>query len=1306
MAQDKRTFLGGMNKDVDTRLIKNPDYIDALNIRVASSADGTIGSVENIEGNKEVPFEFYSEGQDSLFINDNGLYQQVNPATVFYQKVVRIQGWESPNQNYSFTLYSITNNGDSSGYGTIPIGEFNWVGNQARTATTQYLYSQFSGVGGLNTGINVYDVNTNAQYTASVKLLSFGQNSLLNGGYLDIVIECDVAGVDFHLGASSNLFNPRPDDDSYGAIPDTFTYTFDQDDDVKITSSGDAYISLLSSFETGGVYNAEANDDGILISPEGQVYEMGNRTVWKIQFGGTQPTSPEIFDEVTIFSYRENLDILDSSTAYESTPFLTINSGIFAADTEYTFDATKTSLSKYLIDQFSEDKVILCDGLPLDFSLGPDNFFLTFSEQDSFDAGGNNNTFNIIIYGPVGVNFKLALADSSEFLHQVLNPNQDVEDSTDVAFIFNNLSIVRLDNLQIAENSISVTDSIANHINDLQLSVDSLNNDLINAQTNYIEQGVLLSNAEQNLADQIAETASAQAQVTALNADINDLESNIQGLETQYNFLENESNAYLSNFTTLNSGIQQLNEAVEDLDTALVPIIDIPLPVEGAETNFNELAENIANLITTQNQLFSSNQSFIASFNETFEDEISDAGQIPAVDAISLIIVVEDIIANLIAQGGAQLEEALDQYEVSIDAYQDQVGELTTLLGEATSTIASLQETIDNLVISDSISRQVFDNTHSTFTSINTLYDNTLSLYNSLSVTNQVIYEEDFGTVNSFDNNWILYDNVFSGNQINSLSSLLLGQPGQSSTISNPSGYEFAGYLKMPIDSNGYHSAVRLPWYSFDNSSAWQVGSEMTIRIEFDIVNTSTSPGANPLPSNYQVLVTNQWDGSNDFSIEEPYAFQESHNLTNGIVKNTEAFVHTFEVVDDGSSNFNSKLKNITIIADPLLGSSVENIEVRITNVRISNDSQEMFAFANIEPANNSRNDYYDLYSEIEDIIVEFDSSVEESIEEFLGSTDEYQEFLGNLIPGYIDGNSSLPALLDAFTADVVAFTSNVQNQFASRLEVFTNALNVDVSDTETAIQAFQGELFQSALQINELEDQIASLNEQLSDSDFTLDFTASLFDGPNFVTSSFNIAGPEPALGQPLFGGNTGQISSSASGFLNHPQGISFMPVWRINGIENYGDRITLVTLEEYNNLKNNLWSETNNICHYITSKFQSNQTIDIEIPGGQYPTQKCRILFVNFDENTNILDGSVNPTIQTGLDDAIYNQGNIDFSDMAILQMLIYFDETEGDNVSFSEDLHLIRFTDGSSGALLFLNNAGIFTKADTPLINPWSF
>ena len=85
--------MGGMNKDTDIRLIQNPDYIDALNVRAATSVDGTIGSLENIEGNVEVPFDFYSTDPETFFVNDNGLYEVINPATVFYQKVIRIQGW-------------------------------------------------------------------------------------------------------------------------------------------------------------------------------------------------------------------------------------------------------------------------------------------------------------------------------------------------------------------------------------------------------------------------------------------------------------------------------------------------------------------------------------------------------------------------------------------------------------------------------------------------------------------------------------------------------------------------------------------------------------------------------------------------------------------------------------------------------------------------------------------------------------------------------------------------------------------------------------------------------------------------------------------------------------------------------------------------------------------------------------------------------------------------------------------------------------------------------------------------------------
>jgi len=1499
MAQDKRTFLGGMNKDVDNRLIKNPDYIDALNIRVASSTDGTIGAVENIEGNEEVPFEFYSEGQDSLFVNDNGLYQQVNPATVFYQKVIRIQGWESVNQNYSFTLYSLTDNGDSSGYGTIPIGQFSWTGNEARTATTQYLYSQFSGVGGLNTGINVYDINTNAQYTASVKLLSFGQNSLLSGGYLDIVIQCDVAGVDFHLGASANYESDGGLRSAPGPSPSAqFTYTFDQDSSIPITSSGDASISLLSSFETGGLYNADANDDGILISPEGQIYEMGNRTVWKITFEGDQPTSPTAFDDVTIYSYRENLVTALSNMEYDSLPFLTIKSDFFDTNAEFEFDSTKTSFSKYLIDQFSEDKAVLCNGLPLDFYLGSDNFFLTFSGQDEFSSDSDSRS--VIIYGPVGVNFKLALADSSESLHNVLDPNQDVEDSIDTASIFNNNSIIRLQNLQIAQNSINITDSITNHINDLETNLSISEGSLAVAINNLEEQSVQYDNLQQDLEDQIALTSAAEAQVDGLQADNSTLQNSINQLITDYQNLEGVNDFYLQNLNNLDQALITLNEAVTTLNFGLtetmvsIPQISIDgletqIPDVGAPVNFNELASNTIQLITSQVVVQNSYNAFIAEFNETFEDEINDTEfHTQVTDTINLIIVVEDIIANITSSFEGEIGDIISDYESQIntlnqnhantlaaaasssedeleditnaynahveqlnDDHAAQIANLNTTIGDLNIDVSSLQEQldnsratidnlqaiIDNLVISDLISRQVLDNTHSTFTSIDSLYNNTLSLYNTLSVTNQVIHEEDFGTVSSFKNDWNLYDNVL---QPSSSPNKLLSY-GHGNTIvlgENPSGYEFTGYLKMPTNPDTY-SAVRLPWSKFDNSSAWQVGSEMTISIEFNVVNTSTGPGANPLPSGYEVLVTNEWDnGPDGFVDQPPHAFQESYDVTINSSVNPNPFTHTFEVVNDGGSSFDNRLKNITIIAPP----TNSDIEVRITNVRVSNDSQEMFAFSNIEPANNTREDYLILHSQIENVIVGFDASGEESIEDFFNTTDDYQEFLGKLIPGYTDGNSSLPALLDAFTAEVVAFTSSVQDQFASRLELYVNALGADTSNLGSNINnAFQ-QIIEQSNEINDLQAEINILNDQLSTG---LDSMTGLLDGPNFVTTLYNIVGPEPALGQPLFGGTTGQAnySVSTSYYTIPSEGVGFIPRWRINGSVVEGDTITLLSSNEYNNLKTSVWSATNNIIYYITNRFQNNQAIDIEIPEGQYPTQKCHIVFANFDNNPNlstelitdniweikavdsnntingvstpgtssntenfnfiitqqnpitrivknnivevdkyyelsydidasnhssglatdtryadgsgqeqpaldttvgshtttfyskntyfiikrsgyntnitisnislkeitpyILDGSVNPTIEAGLNisGSLFTQQGFDFFTSPVLQMLIYFDQTEGDNVTFSEDLYLERFDENTSGFLFYFPTNGAYMKAISAHVNIWN-
>ena len=55
MANIKRNFTAGkMNKSLDERLIPNGEYIDALNIRLGSTEDSEVGSVENTKGNTKL----------------------------------------------------------------------------------------------------------------------------------------------------------------------------------------------------------------------------------------------------------------------------------------------------------------------------------------------------------------------------------------------------------------------------------------------------------------------------------------------------------------------------------------------------------------------------------------------------------------------------------------------------------------------------------------------------------------------------------------------------------------------------------------------------------------------------------------------------------------------------------------------------------------------------------------------------------------------------------------------------------------------------------------------------------------------------------------------------------------------------------------------------------------------------------------------------------------------------------------------------------------------------------------------------
>ena len=87
MAQDKRVFTGGMDKDSEPRLIKQGDYRDAKNIRNIASSDGTSGSVENIEGTQEVNYNFIEESETVVEIIEEHVVQET-PQVFHYQDLV------------------------------------------------------------------------------------------------------------------------------------------------------------------------------------------------------------------------------------------------------------------------------------------------------------------------------------------------------------------------------------------------------------------------------------------------------------------------------------------------------------------------------------------------------------------------------------------------------------------------------------------------------------------------------------------------------------------------------------------------------------------------------------------------------------------------------------------------------------------------------------------------------------------------------------------------------------------------------------------------------------------------------------------------------------------------------------------------------------------------------------------------------------------------------------------------------------------------------------------------------------------
>jgi hypothetical protein len=70
MPEIKHTFSAAkMNKDLDERLVPNGEYRDAMNIQVRTtsgdaSGEGDAGTVQNIQGNKQIYSSVYYQEAD------------------------------------------------------------------------------------------------------------------------------------------------------------------------------------------------------------------------------------------------------------------------------------------------------------------------------------------------------------------------------------------------------------------------------------------------------------------------------------------------------------------------------------------------------------------------------------------------------------------------------------------------------------------------------------------------------------------------------------------------------------------------------------------------------------------------------------------------------------------------------------------------------------------------------------------------------------------------------------------------------------------------------------------------------------------------------------------------------------------------------------------------------------------------------------------------------------------------------------------------------------------------------------------
>ena len=394
MAQDKKVFTGGMDKDSDPRLIKQGDYRDALNIRSVSSSDSTEGSVENIEGNTLVPYNFITENNEYVNVESNtgvngtGVsIDDVQPDLVNLSQTIVFSGTESINYFSNFTIGYESD--ESSDPVFISTSFTTWFGSTQLTNTSQTLYDKF-GPGGPLSSFSVVDLNTGLPININASV-DFLPGDLFDGSNsFSITFTSSQPGASFNLIIKSTFSNTEYPQGEYDIGED---YS-----DLNNYYIGQNTIINGSTGFSQSDDDTNVDDDGTTFGPS-PAAGVGS-TVYEFNVDGEQgttaPGDPE--NNVIIYSYDQTAGDGLSHDDYIVTEVLDLTESIdkFNSGGEFEFGQSQDSISQFLIDAISNDKfgeVIIegGNGSTTELSSITTNFVKTTSLGGKSSNLGRNN---------------------------------------------------------------------------------------------------------------------------------------------------------------------------------------------------------------------------------------------------------------------------------------------------------------------------------------------------------------------------------------------------------------------------------------------------------------------------------------------------------------------------------------------------------------------------------------------------------------------------------------------------------------------------------------------------------------------------------------------------------------------------------------------------------------------------------------------------------------------------------------------------------------------------------------------------